>query len=315
MDSFDESTLNAPLLQELWREFNRYKESLENKRLSAHTRRAYVSRLNHFLVFLGTADADYDRVLKHPFTRDRAVADYRDYLRDELECSAATINTTLSTIDHFYQFLGVDEPRVIREDLPKGAPNALTGTEQQELMLAIEGTRSTRDRALALLFLRTGLRLGECAALDVQDFELSSPEGSVNIRSSRKNRARLLALDAETTASVRAWLTRRAAVFPRTTETAAFLSRLGRRITTAGIDLVIRKFGQELGMNLSAEVLRQTCMMNLLVAGKDLDAVARISGHKRRDTTRRYQPAVIAICEEAPAAPGELAIIDLQSEE
>lgn len=271
--------------------------------MSAHTRRAYASRLNQFLVFLATADGCYDDVLRSARTRDFAVGDYRDYLKDELKYSAATINSTLSTIDHFYTYLGLGEPRVERAELAKGMPIALTGVEQKQLLWSVEKSNSARDRALVLLFLRAGLRVGECASLNVKDVELRAGQGTISVSSSRRNRSRIIALDVETTMAVREWLSLRAKRFPDITEKALFLNRRGGRITTAGIDLTLRKIGQDVNLLVSAEVLRHTCLMSLLIAGKDVKLVAKISGHKRLETTRRYLPPSIAVCEDfAPAA-------------
>src|SRR5262249_7152187 len=77
-----------------------------------------------------------------------------------------------------------------------------------------------------------------------------------------------------------------------------FLSRLSKRITTAGIDLNLRKLGRAVGLEVSAEVLRHTCLMNLLVSGKDVRQVKRISGHKRLETTRRYSPPAVTVVED-----------------
>jgi site-specific recombinase XerD len=41
-------------------------------------------------------------------------------------------------------------------------------------------------------------------------------------------------------------------------------------------------------LDLSAHVLRHTCLTNLVRRGNDLVLVAEIAGHKRLETTRRY---------------------------
>jgi len=41
-------------------------------------------------------------------------------------------------------------------------------------------------------------------------------------------------------------------------------------------------------LELSAHVLRHTCLTNLVRGGNDLVLVAEIAGHKRLETTRRY---------------------------
>jgi site-specific recombinase XerD len=298
-------TLNASLLKSLWQEFNRYKAWLDEQSVGSHTQRAYVSRLNQFFVFLATEDNAYEEVLSSKRVRNRAVEDYKDYLKHHLKYNPSTINTTLSTIDHFYGFIGLGEPDIEREPLKKGTPVALTQEEERSLLWTVERSLSLRDLALVLVFLRAGLRVGECAALNLEDVDASGERVTVNIRSEKKNRARLIALDAETGEAIKSWITRRSLKFPNNSDQALFLSRLGRRITTAGIDLTIRKYGRSIGIEISAEVLRHTCLTRMLSTGKDLSLVKRLSGHKRLETTKRYRPAAISICEDFSPAKQE----------
>jgi len=69
---------------------------------------------------------------------------------------------------------------------------------------------------------------------------------------------------------------------------AVWLSRSGTRMSTRAIDLVIRRLAAEAGLELSAHVLRHTCVTNLIRSGADVVMVAEIAGHRRLDTTRRY---------------------------
>jgi site-specific recombinase XerD len=69
---------------------------------------------------------------------------------------------------------------------------------------------------------------------------------------------------------------------------ALWLSRNGGRMTPRAIDLVIRRLAKDAGLELSAHVLRHTCVTNLIRSGADVVLVAEIAGHRRLDTTRRY---------------------------
>ncbi len=283
--------MNEKLLQVLWEHFTRYKRWLSGKRLSAHTKRAYTSRLNQFLVFLSTQDNDYDDVLKSAGTRDRAVADYSDYLQNQLEYSCTTINTTLSTLDHFFIYIGLGEPRVERAIVARGKPVVLTAREETRLLEALAESQSLRDRALVLLLLRAGLKVAECAALNVGDVILTAEQHTITICREKHCRKRTIVLDSETRAAIKSWIKRRNALFADTDEQALLLNRQGMRITTAGIDFILRKLGQTAGLAVSAEVLRHTCLMKMLAHGHDLQMVKKVSGHMRLETIRRYRPA------------------------
>jgi site-specific recombinase XerD len=60
------------------------------------------------------------------------------------------------------------------------------------------------------------------------------------------------------------------------------------RLSPRAIDLIIRRIGADAHLELSAHVLRHTCLTNLVRRGNDLVLVAEIAGHKRLETTRRY---------------------------
>lgn len=67
-------------------------------------------------------------------------------------------------------------------------------------------------------------------------------------------------------------------------------------MSTRAIDLVIRRLAAEAGLEPSAQVLRHTCVTNLIRSGADVVMVAEIADHRRLDTTRRYSlPSWMAV--------------------
>ena len=53
-------------------------------------------------------------------------------------------------------------------------------------------------------------------------------------------------------------------------------------------DASVRRVAKDAGLELSAHVLRHTCLTNLVRQGEDLVMVAEIAGHAKIETTRRY---------------------------
>jgi site-specific recombinase XerD len=70
-------------------------------------------------------------------------------------------------------------------------------------------------------------------------------------------------------------------------EPAVFLHPKGKRLSARAIDLVIRRIGTDAHLERSAQILRHTCLTNLVRRGNDLVLVAEIAGHKRLETPRR----------------------------
>src|SRR6266436_878610 len=156
-----------------------YDAWLGRQPLAAKTRVAYRLQVRQFGAYLAQRSPVADDPLHTPFARDYAVRDYKTYLKTERQARPSSVNLALAAIDHFYQFLGNDRPKVRREDLPEQSPRALKLEEQKAFLRAVERTFSVRDQTIALLLLYTGLRLGECAALNVADVCISARKGIV----------------------------------------------------------------------------------------------------------------------------------------
>lgn len=278
------------MIDELEQVLIAYESWLLRQALAKNTQDAYRFHVRQYGAYLATRPATSQNPLHHPFARVYAVRDYKLYLKVERKAKPASVNLTLAAIDHFYQFLGYERTRVQREDLPQQSPRGLSPDEQKAFLRAVERSSSLRDQALARLLFYTGLRLSECAALNVDDVLISARKGKVIVRSGKGETYREVPLNAEVRQTLSDWLKERARYFliPRFSDSALFLNLKGRRLSTRAIDLVLRQFGANANLELSAHVLRHTCLTNLVRRGNDLVLVAEIAGHKRLETTRRY---------------------------
>jgi integrase/recombinase XerC len=268
--------------------FSAYESWLLRQPLAKNTQDAYRFHVRQYGEYLATRPATGDDPLRHSFARDYAVRDFKRYLKTERKAKPASVNLALSAIDHFYQFLGLDRVRVQREDLPQQSPRALKPEEQQAFLRAVERSSSLRDQALARLLFYTGLRLSECAALDVSDILISARKGLVIVRSGKGETYREVPLNAEVRNALKGWLRDRGKRFPKLSDPALFLSLKGKRLSTRAIDLILRQLGADANLELSAHILRHTCLTNLVRRGNDLVLVAEVAGHRRLETTRRY---------------------------
>jgi site-specific recombinase XerD len=265
-----------------------YDAWLDRQPLATKTRVAYQLQVHQYGAYLAQRPPTADDPLRTPFARDYAIRDYKTYLKTERQAKPTSVNLALAAIDHFHQFIGNDRPHVQRESLPAQAPRALKPEEQKAVLRAIERTSSVRDKAIAQLLFYTAVRLGECAALNLEDVRTSSRKGVVVIRSGKGDTYREVPLNAEVREALRIWLKERSKRFSQTPDPALFLNLKGKRLSARAIDLIIRQIGADAHLELSAHVLRHTCLTNLVRHGNDLVLVAEIAGHKRLETTRRY---------------------------
>src|SRR5215467_13096415 len=150
-----------------------YDAWLERQPLATKTRIAYRLQVHQYGAYLAQRPSTSDDPLYVPFARDYAIRDYKTYLKTERQAKPTSVNLALAAIDHFHQFLGNNRPRVQRETLPAQAPRALKPEEQKTFLRAVERTSSVRDKAVAYLLFYTAVRLGECAALNLDDVRVS----------------------------------------------------------------------------------------------------------------------------------------------
>jgi len=196
------------------------------------------------------------------------------------------VNLALAAVDHFNRFLGLGPANVKREPLAQAAPRALSEGQQRALLRAAEAARP-RDRTIVTLLLYTAIRLHELVDLDVDDVSVSARKGLVVIRSGKGDAAREVPLNRPCRAAIDAWLkVRDERVLDG--EQALFVGPRGGRLTPRSIDRVVRGMASGAGLELSAHVLRHTCVTNLVRGGSDLVLVAELAGHRRLETTRRY---------------------------
>jgi site-specific recombinase XerD len=97
--------------------FTNYQKWLAKQNLSEHSKRAYRSRLNHFLAYIVQEDCSRD-VFTDAGERDHIL---KQYLKQDLNASPNSVNSALAAADSFFGFLGLAKTKVKREDLPSQA--------------------------------------------------------------------------------------------------------------------------------------------------------------------------------------------------
>jgi integrase/recombinase XerC len=265
---------------------NAYLRWLEGRPLAARSREAYGHQVRRYLAWLGDRSPVDGDPLAEADARDWAARDYKRHLKAVERWKPASVNLALAALDSFYTQLGLGRPVVRREELSKSAPRAISVEEQRRLLRIADGARA-RDRAIVVVLLYTGLRLAELVALDVDDLRMSARKGLVIVRSGKGDAYREVPLNALVRQVLEEWLAERKTK-TADGEDALFVGRSGRRLSKRSFDDVVRGFGKDAGVSLSAHVLRHTFLTRMVRQGSDLVLVAELAGHRRLETTRRY---------------------------
>lgn len=173
--------------------------------------------------------------------------------------------------------------RKIRIKLPEALPRAITPEDLQRLLGSIE---SDRDRALILLLLRTGMRIGELLGVQVSD--ISFAERKIMIYVGEKNfqgRAVYYSEDAEQ--ALKKWLKIR----PRDSTSLFPGKSIGGSISYVTAWKAMRDILDRAGLSdkgYSLHSLRHTFGTDMLNAGMRLEVLQQLLGHQEIEMTMRY---------------------------
>jgi integrase/recombinase XerD len=172
--------------------------------------------------------------------------------------------------------------RKIRLRLPEALPRAIV-FEDIKILLAV--VTEVRDRAMILLLLRTGMRIGELLNLQVSDINLR--ELKICIYLGEKNaQGRVVYFCDDAKEALLAWLQIRA---PQ--HRYLFYGHKGRSLSYSGARKVFRKYLKKAELDskgYSLHQLRHTFASELLNAGMRLEVLQQLLGHSTIEITRHY---------------------------
>lgn len=141
------------------------------------------------------------------------------------------------------------------------------------------------DYAVLLMFMDTGMRVGELCNLNVGDL-LS--DGSVKLRGKGDNE-RYVAISPTTQEAVSRYLEHRLGVQPSAPLFTSARNGHRDRMTRHGIEQRVRKMGQRIGMQpCTPQRFRHTFAKMALENGANIKALQRFLGHQQLQTTDNY---------------------------
>ena len=159
----------------------------------------------------------------------------------------------------------------------------LTTQETKRFLNCID---ACRDRAIAVLFLSTGLFLKELMDLKVTDINWETRTLTISGK-----RPRSITLNDEAYNALVEWHNHR----PKTPEQHFFLTEKGtvKGLSHRAIDHLLKKYGQEAGIKkpVSAQVLRGGFAVRLFEQGISLKEASEILGITDYHSLKRYQQA------------------------
>ena len=257
----------------------RYKVRANHKR---RTIESSFTSIMLFLTFYGT--------LGKSGLRDLQRSDLEAFIEHEQDrgMHITTVKTRTTCIVAFLHFLieqelipGTALKKRIRFKLPELLPRAMHPDDVKKLLSIID---HTRDRALILLLLRTGIRIGEALSLTIDDLDLKGRK--VYLYQGEKNdTGRVVYLSNDAVFSLKRWFKW------RDPEKFVFARKEEAPICYSTARSCFKKYLIEAGLDhkgYTVHSLRHTYASELLNAGMRLEVLQQLMGHQDIEMTRRY---------------------------
>jgi site-specific recombinase XerD len=201
----------------------------------------------------------------------------------------STVRTRLACIIAFLHFLMEQDvipgsllKRSIKLKLPDVLPRAMNPADVRKLLSVID---DLRDRALILLLLRTGMRIGEALGLRWNDLDIR--DRKVHLFEGEKNSmGRVVYLSDDVLLALKLWLRRRDqnqefVFYGQGHKHLCYSAGRGRFVE------YLKKAGLE-QKGYTVHCLRHTFASELLNAGMRLECLQQLLGHQDIEVTRRY---------------------------
>jgi len=204
----------------------------------------------------------------------------------------ATINRRLAALCSFYRFLAMMDdhapanPVRPRRHYIRQGRRLPHDVQDQDLERLFSVIRSQRDRAIFVLMLRCGLRVGEIRNLSLDDLYLYSIQGGLPrlwLRG-KGDKERVVYLSSQALAALEDWLAER----PQGSEQAVFVNRFGKRLTVTGIQLQLASYCQLAGVWVTCHQFRHTFGRHLIEARVPVTTIQKLMGHSQVHTTELY---------------------------
>ena len=254
---------------------------MKRRNYTSHTRKNYLNRLQHYLIWLP---------VEVESATPAHIKEFIDLLLDR-RLNPQTINGHLIAIRSFYRYLQdeeqlqIDNPVVsgLSLRLPKPLPRFLQNGEVQAFFSVIT---KPRDLAIFMLMLRAGLRVEEVANLTLGSVD--PRRSQIMVRGGKGAKDRLVYLYEDVADALAAYLELRS----ETDEPRVFLVEKGiykgQPLSVRGIQKRAEHYSEKCGVHVSCHQLRHTMATDLLNAGADVVTIQYLLGHSRIKTTLRY---------------------------
>jgi integrase/recombinase XerC len=281
-------------MSELETQIVSYLDDLRRTGASGHTVRAYESDLAQFLEYFSPEGSE------PPALAEFDVLKLREWLASlyDRRLDRISMRRKLAALRSFFRHVvrqGILRTNPARLVLtPKAAKKLPVVMSAEQANALVDGVPSeqiqaawpARDRAMLEFLYGCGLRASELVGMNLDDIDFT--ERWVRVRG-KGRKERQVPFGSKAAAALDRYLPERCAA-TETREQAVFLNRYGRRITTRGLQGIIKLYAVLVSgdSSIHPHSFRHAFATHLLSDGADLRAVQELLGHAQLSTTQKY---------------------------
>lgn len=264
-------------------EIDKFKQYISHRYPGSSTTKHYMSDLSIFQNFVGDVP---------PQEINIKIVDRFVQSQSEKGLKPATINRRLSTLSSFFEYLITESedgqwqnPVHWRRHSVRPGQHLPRDIDDQTVETLLAVIEDNRDRAMVMVMLGAGLRVGEVVDLEMSDLDFSetTPLSRLRVRG-KGDKERVAWLTHEVLRNMQLWLAER----PPSKSKFVFLNQHGRPLSVSGVQFRLKQHCQKAGVQLTAHQLRHTFARRLVENNMPVESLAKLLGHNQLATTQRY---------------------------
>src|SRR4029453_14168942 len=263
-------------------------KALAGNNFSGQSIRAYNADITQFVEYIKSVRVDWNNPAK--ITRIDIV-EFMNRLAG-LRRTGTTRARNMASIRPFLKFLkennvitGNPAETVTRARKEEKDPTVLFKNEYKALLFEAQG--NSRDYAILLTFLKSGIRERELADLQIEDIDFV--HDTLRIREGKGKKEGTIPLIAELKRALRRYVGGRDRQDNIVDEETLFLARNGTSLNPSSIRKLVKKYYTKAGVRKSGvHTLRHTFSAHNVNNGLPIADLQKILGHKKKETTLKY---------------------------
>lgn len=219
------------------------------------------------------------------------VKEYTGFLSTVQKASLSTINTKLSALQSFCDFLhfSYDFP-VVKVQKKKGHVDpkveVLNSKEIYKYRQYVQKNANRLHIAIVETLLNTGIREAELCNLELDDIVATPKNAYIIIRDGKGGKYREIPIVGEYKKLLIDYMEHR----PSSDSNKLFIGNRGT-LTENGVYKIVHRLGDAIGLNVYPHMLRHQCFTNMgkhVTNAQELKALSQIAGHSSIELTMKY---------------------------